>query len=373
MKNKVIEFFQNLPQAEHEQFNAAFELYRNSPGKNLGIERSLNSSGFSKRALANLLYDLQKMHGVTDVEKIAIPVMEVVKDSDFVSKLDENILNASEDELRVFSKGYLDLGNRLDEFIEIALAEEQNTIAAILTEEQEKHDVAKSQLVGNGTGAPLVPINPDELKELKEENEDLNADKEDLEIENEDLKDENESLKSENESLKLLKKTDVESIRVEFPFLKEKDCPDEFKILIADKITAWNEYVDAQNAIAKHHAGDTLPEKDLAELAKIAVDAFAENQKIYEELNCYATFGRVLGIHPIFKKLQLSREVELMTADEMIAYKGATAKYFSVNKTALAKAEKAKDTVKITEINNRVAERSEKLFLVNKKLGVKNK
>jgi FtsZ-binding cell division protein ZapB len=307
MKQKVIEFFQNLPQAEHEQFNTAFELYRNSPGKNAAIERSLNVSGFSKRALDNLLYDLQKMHGVTDVEKIAsIKSTEV---SDQLESSDQS----------------------------------------------------------------LVPINADELKDLKEENEELNADKEDLEIENEDLKDENESLKSENESLKLLKKTDVESIRVEFPFLKEKDCPDEFKILIADKITAWNEYVDAQTAIVKHHAGDTLAEGDLAELAKVAIDAFDENQKIYEELNCYATFGRVLGIHPIFKKLQLSREVEIMTADELIAYKGATAKYFSVNKTALAKAEKAKDTVKITEIKNRVAERSEKLFLVNKKLGVKNK
>jgi FtsZ-binding cell division protein ZapB len=368
MKNKVIEFFQNLPQAEHEQFNAAFELYRNSPGKNLGIERSLNSSGFSKRALANLLYDLQKMHGVTDVEKIAAVVE--VKKLKVESRLPEGLIKMSEEEIVVWMHGVAEPEFNIDEIIKIALEEDQQMIAAVIMDQLSKVEAAKEAgVIKLEDTADLTLKN----KDLTEENEDLNADKEDLEIENEDLKDENESLKSENESLKLLKKTDIESIRVEFPFLKEKDCPDEFKILIADKITAWNEYVDAQDAIAKHHAGDTLAEGDLAELAKIAVEAFDENQKIYEELNCYATFGRVLGIHPIFKKLQLSREVDLMTADELIAYKGATAKYFSVNKTALAKAEKAKDTVKITEINNRVAERSEKLFLVNKKLGVKNK
>ena len=69
MKNKVIEFFQNLPEAEHEQFNAAFELYRSSPGKNLGTERLLNN-GYNKRSLENVLYDLQKLHGITDVEKV---------------------------------------------------------------------------------------------------------------------------------------------------------------------------------------------------------------------------------------------------------------------------------------------------------------
>ena len=87
-------------------------------------------------------------------------------------------------------------------------------------------------------------------------------------------------------------------------------------------------------------------------------------------MNCYQTTGKVLGIHPIFKKLQLTREVETMTADELIKYKGSSAKYFSVKKTALAKAKKEKDEAKVLEITTQVAERHDKLFLVNKKLGV---
>jgi hypothetical protein len=315
MKKKVIEFFQNLPEQEHEQFNIAFELYRSSVGKNLGTERNLNSSGYSKRNLENLLYDLQKMHEITDLEKV------------------------------------------------VTSSEVRGT-----NDEEGSKDVT-----GDGTGVTLPLINPDDHNDLQEDIDVLNAEKEDLEDENEDLKDENESLKSENETLKALKVADAVSIREEFQFLKEADCPDELKILVADKITAWNIYVDAQRAISQAAELNDLSNDELAALAKISVDAFDENQKIYEELNCYATFKRVLGIHPIFKKLQLSREVEIMTADELIAYKGSSAKYFSVNKTALAKAEKEKDTDKITEITNRVAERSEKLFLVNKKLGVTNK
>jgi hypothetical protein len=311
MKKKVIEFFQNLPEQEHEQFNIAFELYRSSVGKNLGTERNLNSAGYSKRNLENLLYDLQKMHDITDLEK-------VVTSSEVRGTNDEDV-----------------------------------TV--------------------DGTVHFLPLINPEDHNQLQEDIDVLNAEKEDLEDENEDLKDENESLKSENETLKALKVADAVSIREEFPFLKEADCPDELKILVADKITAWNIYVDAQRAISQAAELNDLSNDKLTELAKISVDAFDENQKIYEELNCYATFKRVLGIHPIFKKLQLSREVEIMTADELIAYKGSSAKYFSVNKTALARAEKEKDTDKITEITNRVAERSEKLFLVNKKLGVTSK
>jgi hypothetical protein len=121
----------------------------------------------------------------------------------------------------------------------------------------------------------------------------------------------------------------------------------------------------------KIEAGELIATDEYkAALAGQAIVCFNENQKIYDELNCYQTTGKVLGVHPIFKKLQLTREVDTMTADELIKYKGSSAKYFSVKKTALAKAKKANDEVKVTEIETAVAERHDKLFLVNKKLGV---
>lgn len=282
MKTKVIKFFQNLPEAPHEQFNQAFALYRESDGKNIAVERVINATGYTPNGLANLLYDLQKMHGISDVEKISV----------------------------------------------------QSSVIS------------------------------DQLEELKEE-------KETLEFEKLDLEEENEELKDQVKSLKLAPKLDAKQIRVEFPFLNDKDCPNELKILIADKITAWNRYLELQGYLVKIESGEmSATKEELADISKDAIEAFNENKLIYDELNCYQTTGKVLGVHPIFKKLQLTREVEEMTADELIKYKSSSAKYFSVKKTALAKAKKAKDEAKVSEIETALAERNDKLFLVNKKLGV---
>lgn len=290
MKQKVIAFLQNLPEAKYEQFNKAFELYRESEGKSLATEKVINATGYTPSSLENLLYDLQKLHGITDVEKFSV----------------------------------------------------QSSVSS------------------------------DQIADLSEQVTDLESEKEDLEFENLDLAAENEDLKKEVETLKLAPKLDAQSIRVEFPFLNSTDCPDELKILVADKITAWNGYLDIQKTISLVESGE-LEESDfkkLAALAEKAIRLFDENQKIYDELNCYQTTGKVLGVHPIFKKLQLTREVETMTADELIKYKGSSAKYFSVKKTALVKAIKEKDEAKVQEIESALAERHDKLFLVNKKLGV---
>lgn len=285
MKQKVIKFFQNLPVEKHEQFNEAFKLYRESPNKNVLAERSYNSTGYTERSLENLMYDLQKLHEISDLEKLEV--------------------------------------------------------------RSQKLEVENGELIS-----------------LKEENEDLQS-------ENEDLKDKNEELEEEIETLKLAPKLDAKSIRVEFPFLKEKDCPDEFKILVADKITAWNKYLHCHDLLSRIESGDLVfTDEEKVFIAQEAVESFAENQKIYNELNCYQTTGKILGVHPIFKKIQLTREIETMTADELIKYKASSAKYFSVKKTALAKAKKAKDEAKVQEIEAGIAERNDKLFLVNKKLGV---
>ena len=68
MKLKVKEFLINVPRLPEDQFNKAFELYRKSSGKNLGTERFLNTAGYSKVNLENLLYDLKKLHNITDAE-----------------------------------------------------------------------------------------------------------------------------------------------------------------------------------------------------------------------------------------------------------------------------------------------------------------
>jgi hypothetical protein len=414
MKQNVIKFLQNLPKEKYEQFNEAFELYRKSPGKNPSVERSVNAGGFSERALENLLYDLQKLHGITDVEKVLSFQLAVVRDQ-YAEEIDSAKWELLHPEIAELFKSILRMTPEhrnewgvvrqkqfgdFDSLLQLSFSAELEEVSDSLTKVwdymsthvfiDENKDVKAIEGTRPDDSHPGTQLNDIDVNDnnvvnidgklgvdfgiLKQENENLASENEDLQFEKEELEEENEGLKDELETLKSLPKIDAKSIRIEFPFLNEKDCPDDFKILIADKITAWNEYLDAHEQIFKIHSGEIVgTEEETAALAEKAVKAFDENQKIYDELNAYQTTGKVLGLHPIFKKLQLSREVEEMTADELVKYKGSSAKYFSVNKTALAKAVKAKDTVKQEEINSRVTERELKLTLVNKKLGINPK
>lgn len=281
MKQKVIEFLKNLPESLHDQFNEAYELYRKSEGKNVHVERTLNTAGFSELRLENLLYDLKKIHDISDIELVEIPVIALVS-------------------------------------------------------EEEEEGTASYEDEGKKTDDSYNELSP-EFMELQVE------------------------------------KTGL-TVREEFPFLNDKECPDELKILVADKMTAWSIYTNAHEKLFKKAEGtlELTPEEE-TELVKIAAEAFEENQNIYAELNAYKETGKILGEHPIFKKLQFAREVEEMTPDELVKYKNGSAKYFTDNKKLLAKAEAENDEARIQEVKARVADREIKLAMVNKKLGIQTK
>lgn len=359
MKNKVIEFFQNLPESKHKQFNDAFELYRNSEGKNQGVERSLNAMGYSERNLENLLHDLQQLHRITDVERFTVASVQITEG-------DEQIADGS---------------------IQIAEGSSQIADGGVVND----IDVVKSEVISDNANSDVEategtrpdgshPGTPIDVVAIVEENESLLSEKEDLEFEKAELEEENEALKEEialrqaQDDSNGLPKIDAKSVRVEFPFLNDKDCPDVFKILVADKITAWNTYLENHADLLKIESGELIATDEFkAEIAASAVAAFDENQKIYDELNAYQETGKILGLHPLFKQLQMQREVDAMTNEELVNYKNSSAKYFSVKKTALVNAEKANNTVKIESIKKGVAEREQILALVNKKLGISAK
>jgi hypothetical protein len=409
MKAKVIKFFQNLPEAKHDQFNKAFELYRQSNGKNPVTERVINAQGFTPSSLDNLLYDLQKMHGITDVEKVSVVESQKSKleSEEEIEKakwdsLDNEIASMFLFFLAVYPEHLNDWTlarhNQFGDVEELLELSKNVGIKEVSDKLQLCVDYLNSPVgtEANATNTELNPVstevgtevgvlqlNPDseipgtqetstdELDLLKAENEELQSEKEDLEFEKEGLEEEVEDLKNEVETLKLTPKLTAKAIRVEFPFLNDKDCPDEMKILMADKITAWNHYLELQEQFLAAEIGKTIASKeDLAILGEEAIKAFTENQKIYDELNAYQTTGKILGLHPLFKKLQLTREVETMTSEELVKYKGSSAKYFTDNRKSLAKAEKAKDDARILEINTRVEDRAQKLALVNKRLGI---
>lgn len=109
-------------------------------------------------------------------------------------------------------------------------------------------------------------------------------------------------------------------LRDDFPFLNSPDCPNEFKILTADKLTHYHNYVDAHKAllvaIPEGEEGGVLAEPvaltndEIFILAKAAVENFTANQDIYNELECYKNTGKLLGKHPLIVVLKKKEMIE---------------------------------------------------------------
>lgn len=68
MKNEILKFFANLPQKAHEKYNRALELYRKSEGHNPRQVQFFNNNRHSTSRLESLLYELKKLHNITEKE-----------------------------------------------------------------------------------------------------------------------------------------------------------------------------------------------------------------------------------------------------------------------------------------------------------------
>lgn len=68
MRNEVLQFLKNLPASESDKFNKAFLLLRNTKGANQNQVRVYNMQGSSPQNIKNILYDLKKLHGISDAE-----------------------------------------------------------------------------------------------------------------------------------------------------------------------------------------------------------------------------------------------------------------------------------------------------------------
>lgn len=110
-------------------------------------------------------------------------------------------------------------------------------------------------------------------------------------------------------------------IRDEYPFLNDENCPDVFKVLVADKITAYKKYA-ALHAEALEAADEKDAEDKLYELASDAVKAYQLNLDIKDELDHYRdTEGKVLGKHPKLKNLRIAQEIDEMSEADLIKHR----------------------------------------------------
>ena len=93
-------------------------------------------------------------------------------------------------------------------------------------------------------------------------------------------------------------------LRNQWPFLAEPTCPPELKLLVSDKITAYNECVREYGNLT----AAVSPEEQLKSVRNL-VESFISNHEIFKELKHYSDTGKVLGKHQIFQQYQRIKDL----------------------------------------------------------------
>lgn len=162
-------------------------------------------------------------------------------------------------------------------------------------------------------------------------------------------------------------KSEEPKFREDYPFLNNPDIPNEFKILAADKITAYKNLMIARETLQKAADSETeLSQEELAELTKQAAEADELNSLIHEEFEHYQNTGEVLGKHPIFTETLLMKKLDKMTGPEKLKRFGNLEKDINREKGKLKKAEEANDQEEVEKISARLKTKEIELALLRK-------
>jgi len=100
--------------------------------------------------------------------------------------------------------------------------------------------------------------------------------------------------------------------REDYPFLEDTECPEEMKILAADKITAYYAYINAHKKLP-----DCTTLNECLDTARDVVENYIENRDIFNELNYYREHGHILGKHPLFKRRERLNELTKLSVPDL--------------------------------------------------------
>lgn len=137
-------------------------------------------------------------------------------------------------------------------------------------------------------------------------------------------------------------------IREKYPFLRSQDCPEEFKIMVADMFTAYDNYREAYTLLSDKNTKD-----ENLELAQAVVENYLANRAMWEELDYYLANGEILGNLPIFELLKLRKEISALTDMDLM-------KKLNTTKPNLTKSKKAMEGAKTAEEKAEAQKRLEK-------------
>jgi hypothetical protein len=155
----------------------------------------------------------------------------------------------------------------------------------------------------------------------------------------------------------------VLKLREEFPFLNEANCPEEFKILVADKYSSFIRFKEGHEDLFKAENEDDLLTADIK-----TVENVLENQSIWDELDHYNKTGEILGKHAIFTREDLRAKYMAMAIPDLILARENCKKRISALNTEIAKNAKPE---KLHDKQENLKAKEDELNILNKLLGFK--
>jgi hypothetical protein len=375
-KKEVLDFLANLPSKPAEQFNQALNLYRNSKGALSNQLNYFNRSGFSSATLSAVLYELKKLHQISnsDVKKHQVNNIEV-NVSDFPSILDrfKTGLSLLEENVAVKLLILMKFAYEIN-FINIKTVHGLSEGLVNYFSDQTPYDLYKEknpgivELLDQIPDAELIAFfygveYPEEFKD--EILRFVSSVKVDFEAAKSDIQ---KTFASAPDNVKQEIK-----FRDQFPFLKEGNYPEEFKVLITEKFDHYYAYVDAHSELIKKVIPGDNPadNQELFELAKIAVQNFEADQSIWDELDYYQKNNKVLGEHPIFKQRKLQEKINEMSFADAAKRKGLLENYINRDTKNAEKAKASKNDDDFQKFSEKVVAWKSELVLVNLKLDAK--
>lgn len=151
-----------------------------------------------------------------------------------------------------------------------------------------------------------------------------------------------------------------DKFRQMYPFLSDRDCPVELKILAADKITTYWICVELHGKLFSCHKNS-----ECLDVVRDLVNTCIEDQAIKRELDYYKQYRGLLGEHRIFNRLRTIEKIRSMGIKELVRKEMQLRENIWRIRSEIAKGDKPH---LLSDREKRLQEKLDELAMVEKRL-----
>ena len=131
----------------------------------------------------------------------------------------------------------------------------------------------------------------------------------------------------------------ISALKKDYPFLADINCDFRLVKLYSRKWHCWWQFRKAHSILSKAIV-EPMNNIDLGTIASDVIDNFIENQQIFDELEYYKKFNKILGNHKIFRSHKIKQSLKKKSAFVLNDLKTNALHSISRNKLLITKNKK---------------------------------